>query len=548
MMSDVPSPLKNDKDTTTSSQDQQDEDRLYGVEPFVVGLSPSYWAHIPMTIADVLHLVIVNGIPCCCTATTTTISQQWIPVSKCTLVGTLVYANANTNMYVLDDGSGLLDILAWRREPQEGMYALPKLHQEQYPNDNDNDNDTWRVGDTVRVMGRIECLSLGEPSYYYQHQPQPQHHQNDSSSVRISKKRKRSNRQLHQQQQQQQVVAIRKGIFEIHASIMEHLSPNNSTTTTTTPRKNNPNDNPINLEANHWMKSITRLLHSTTTASSATPATTTRSTFTPTPTTSSMNLRLPQQQHVQKQLLVNNATPVIEWLGSKIADDIVHQRHFPSADDTLAEWKVFGVHCTCHNLSYRDALLYCHCQATPELLDPHWRYRDALLQVLLTMEQQQQQQQQQLEQPTMELRFQYRTITQNNDRLHQIAINQIKNILAGTNNDNNNSTTTNVSTLVQQLQVATFRALRKDGILYLLHEKSDTHVLLSKRNVLEPYLRRAQQRNQKIVWNNQRKLPVYLQQVPMARLRYVHRCILQQQQQQQDDDDDDLHHQTTTGG
>lgn len=447
-------------DTTPQQQEQQQQEQLHGAEPFVVGLSPAYWSHIPMTIADVTNLVVVNGIPC--------LHGTWIPVSKCTLVGTLVHAN--NNMYVLDDGTGLVDILAWG-EPREGIYALPKLTKGQQQQQHDhNDKDKWRVSDTVRVMGRIECLSLGEPYYMYGF---PQH-DDDGSSTKNNKKRRLSNNN------NQQSLAIRKGIFEIHANIMEPLSPNNTT--------RNPNDNALNLEANHWMKSL--LLQQTNTPD--TPTTPPTTTTTSTTTSTSM--------HPSQYRLVN-ANPVLDWLGPKIATDVVHQRHFPSADDTRGEWKVFGVHCTCHNLSYKDALLYCHCQATPEPLDPHLVYRDALLKVLLELEQQ----------AGIDLRFQYRTMAQHAG-LNRIASQQV----AATSSPRNNTPPHVVSTLVQQLQVATFRALRKDGILYLLHETSDTHLLVSKHHVLEPYVRRAQGRK----WN---QLPVYLQQVPMARVRYVQR-------------------------
>ena len=42
---------------------------LTGAEHFLVGLTPHYWAHIPMLISDVHHLGLVNGVSCiveCC--------------------------------------------------------------------------------------------------------------------------------------------------------------------------------------------------------------------------------------------------------------------------------------------------------------------------------------------------------------------------------------------------------------------------------------------------------------------------------------------------
>ncbi|CAB9521765.1 expressed unknown protein [Seminavis robusta] len=398
--------------------------KFCGAEVAVVGLSPCYWSHISMHIADIHHLQLVNGIPCLQRCNTQNNQQQCYPVSKCCLVGTIAY-EASSHKFVLDDGTGLVDVIFWGGplHADQGIYALPPLATsttDHHP----STQSLWSVGDRVRVLGRIECMSVSEHC----------HRVNMMETVPVE---------------------LRKGMFEIHASIMEPLvQPNDN---------NNTNNNELNWEANHWIKSI----------QATQPATNT-----------------------DNPIGLRNANDTVTWLGPKIANDVCHRRKFPSADDTLGAWRVFGVHCHC-DVPYKDALLYCHCQATPEPLDPNFQYRDALLQVLLQMEQEHHHRQQQ---ENMDLRFIYRTVA-NHAPLNQVAMQVVSQ-----------------QGSVQQLVVATFRALRKDGILYLLDEKTDTYLLLSTQSVLEPYVTRAKSRR----W---RRVPIYLQQVPSARIQYVKRCL-----------------------
>jgi hypothetical protein len=44
---------------------ETDERAAYtGAESFLVGISPQYWAHVPLSIVDVQNLKLVNGINC----------------------------------------------------------------------------------------------------------------------------------------------------------------------------------------------------------------------------------------------------------------------------------------------------------------------------------------------------------------------------------------------------------------------------------------------------------------------------------------------------
>ena len=96
---------------------------------FIAGISPQYWAHVRMSVIDVLTLELKDGI-------------NWMPsppsegayvspVSKCLLVGYIVYAAERRDgsmVYVLDDGTGLLDCVHWPSDTQD-MYQLPPLEE-----------------------------------------------------------------------------------------------------------------------------------------------------------------------------------------------------------------------------------------------------------------------------------------------------------------------------------------------------------------------------------------------------------------------------------
>lgn len=140
--------------------------------------------------------------------------------------------------------------------------------------------------------------------------------------------------------------------------------------------------------------------------------------------------------------------------------------------------------------------------------DPHFKYRDALLEHLLKLES---------ERPIDELlRIQYRQVVS-----HEISIVALE--LAGALGDG------------KRLLQNGVRALRKDGILFLLCPESDTYLLVSVDRVLKPYLRKVLSREQEGAMERaalKLNRPEYLACVPKARVDLVKRRLLLEQQDQ----------------
>lgn len=172
------------------------------------------------------------------------------------------------------------------------------------------------------------------------------------------------------------------------------------------------------------------------------------------------------------------------------------------AEEGLDEGGYFGNACTCDNVAHKEQLLYCHCHAKPEPLDPSFTFRDALLSLLIQMEQQQQ--------PQSVLRFYYKSIF-TNAQLANLAQEVVS-----------SKVSLSTSFHVHRLFINTFRALREDGVIYLLDVDKDEYMLLSKAQVLEPYLL------QKSKVGNAQYPPKYLCQVPKNRLTHL-TLILRQQ-------------------
>jgi hypothetical protein len=222
-------------------------------------------------------------------------------------------------------------------------------------------------------------------------------------------------------------------------------------------------------------------------------------------------------------------------------------------------------------------LLYCHCIATAEPMDPNYVYRDKLLWELLSMEHHNSHIQQinandqdnyfveegELQLPRREsnrdryypLRFSYQSLLEDKE-LNRIA----KEVISSLNLDPTSDTVSAARTAfttksymatqqqVNQLVRNTVRALRQDGILYLVDPTKDIYMLMSKWNVLGPYIQQSLQCRdhfERTKFHSQR--PDFLQHVPSARLQLVKRMVLQELQQQQsdtargeDDDDSDM--------
>jgi hypothetical protein len=142
---------------------------------------------------------------------------------------------------------------------------------------------------------------------------------------------------------------------------------------------------------------------------------------------------------------------------------------------------------------FKRALLYCHCEATIETLDPIFRYRDALLNKLLDMEDKLQTQSRSEYHSYIEdcidllgcnsnstsllLLFSFESIYKDED-LSSLA----KDIVSSTLVPEANA---------RQLVQNTFRAMANDGLISLFDTDADLYLLLSVERVIEPYLRNS---------------------------------------------------------
>lgn len=143
------------------------------------------------------------------------------------------------------------------------------------------------------------------------------------------------------------------------------------------------------------------------------------------------------------------------------------------------EWflmKYYGRECNCE-MDYKDQLLYCHCLATKETLDPDFIFRDAVLTRLLELEaligREAFSQGCEFEKGVQgKLEFHFATIY-HDEQLQNIA----KDVVAKTSHPTLNQ---------RRLFTLTFKHLRKDGLLYLENHDDDIYLLISKDRVLMP--------------------------------------------------------------
>ena len=141
---------------------------------------------------------------------------------------------------------------------------------------------------------------------------------------------------------------------------------------------------------------------------------------------------------------------------------------------------------------FREALFYCHCEATLEALDPSLRYRDAVLNTLLDMESCLQQlsvstSHQSATEDCMDLYdadaglppllFTFESIYKD-ESLASIA----SEIVSSTDHPEANA---------QRLVRKTFAALVNDGILSLYDTAKDLYLFVSQTRVIEPFLRKS---------------------------------------------------------
>jgi hypothetical protein len=503
--------------TTTTTDDDDDvavavtspcdrrlmqENEFSGVEAFLVGISPIYWAHIPMSILDLHKLQRINGIQCMVLPLQESNhnrnhndSNALVAVSKCSLVGmvVLVEQRPGSILFVLDDGTALIDCLLWM---DKDIFELPSLTGEITSSSVRLQDDCCpHVGQMVRVLGRIECVSVQNVAVA-------------AAAVGAHATRGTTAIGRHHGEATIQQHCIR----EIHVTLVEPI-----------PVMSQAQPHSLNAESLHWLECSRRFGSST-----------------------------------ESTMPMMNANYILQhYLGPDIAAQVYRRESLPSTHDKMASWKLFGVACRCRSeaLPYKDELLYCHCQATGLIgnssnsnnsnddddNDSGFVYRDALLNRLLELQAQHQQQELHLsgndgnidtdnvkqQQP---LQFQYKAVATDS---------QLMAVLDNSMKMKTSSTTTASSLTLQQQQQQqqqkqhrrsriiqkTFAALRKDGILALLCVEADVYLLISRTFVLEPYIRITQQQQQNSSSSIGRGLPDCLSNVPKARLEFVRRTM-----------------------
>jgi hypothetical protein len=496
---------------------------ISSIDSFVVGLAPTFWAHVPLLIEHVQsHLHVIDGIQCFILnekhldemdgfslfstqllASSFPEVQKIIPTSKCHLVGTIVYAERKANgcnIYILDDGTGLIDILHYS---DGDLYSLPSLSGHQ---DNNMGCNILEPGDLVRIFGRIQCkvvkLSPGLNTV-------------TTGSTAHGHKMK-------------QFIPASSVTREIHASVIIPLA-------TASINHSRARPSCIDEECEHWMNCIKFL-----------------------------RTRSMENGSIASDLpLLNNAMDVLPLLGSDLVNQIIERNSVCSSlaihntfDDVTQAWRLFGTQCQCTNIALKRDLLYCHCTAIRQenpTVDPNFVYRDALLTKLLEDEAEFASNlprpksvndiwndiinEVEDDQSCYHFHFQYSAIAAN-DKLNRIASEEISKMSSNnvsTSNESGNDGNINksnpiVCTNVQELIRGTVRALRKDGILHLINADTDTYLLVSRTGVLEPYVRTklalqklsTERRTQ--YYEGSSRFP-YIKSVPRSRLEFVRRCL-----------------------
>ena len=202
---------------------------------------------------------------------------------------------------------------------------------------------------------------------------------------------------------------------------------------------------------------------------------------------------------------IRNGADVLNILGNDLLSKMTHTEAIDVDEEDNGAWRVFGPDCTCR-LPHKDELLYCHCLASFEALDPHQVFRDALLKHLIDM---------MGENPTSSpFRFHYGSLI-SIDHLNDIATKTVPE-------------TPNTAVNVHRIFANTFKALRNDGIVYLDDQDNDIYLLISKSTALIPYLSPLINKESSALERSMRRSnpPPFIKKVPASRLRFVTKYLL----------------------
>ena len=386
----------------------------------LLGLSPYYWTYIPLLNRDILSSVqLINGVDCYVTCSssstlstlsrpsprehlsteaseamkssstsfqpqlsptrkrkrldneTTTISNKktmtieptTIPVSKCELMGRIVNIERRSNgaiFYLLDDGTGLVDCLAWEDDHDNAVsssistsYSLDSICIPRQNNSYSNPRYSKKIGlgDLVRIRGKIRCIhpisnddNKSSSSSYCTPKNKTFHKKHDNADARSS--------------DDDGDVGCDNAIAtsytrEIHISSIEKINQHHD----------------LDSEAVHWLRCIEfqKKIHGS----------------------------YKEGNSIPDKLLIQNricsGIEILDILGPKFKSYIREKDKLQNnhADEPNAPILPQSS-CPCgEGLVYKSSLLYCHCTATKEALDPDFVFRDALLYHLLQLEEKQ---------------------------------------------------------------------------------------------------------------------------------------------------------------
>lgn len=474
-----------EKNHLNDTLDDDDDDGLLftegldTTESFLVGISPSFWAHVPLAIVQIhqqLHRTESDGIFYLTTPlqnidnknNSRSLKKRMIPISKCRILGVIVCLERKSNgsiQFVLDDGTGLIDVLYyWDEDEEDAMYGtftgLPTLTGNPR---NHNKNHCLRLGEFVQVYGKIQNAGENSTTSIFT--------RNDSRKETLNPRYR-----------------------EIHATLVQPMQVSRRATVQQQ-QQQQYNHQCLDAESHYWLDCI----------------------------------------RTQQKLFTS--LDVLKILGPQITQQVANRENLPSSTgdhhDSLGLWRLFGTRCRCHETigDLQQHLLYCHCIATLEPIDSQLQYRDALLRKLLDMERS-------IRSPDNKnessdgslpiLQFQYSEIL-NDPALQSFAAAVISKGRSDTNNNRNpNSSSTTTNGQISHLLRRTFRALRKDGIVYLEDEHQDVYWLISRKRVLEPYVAQLLECRGNTIAMQQfyGEKPKFIDQIPPTRLQIVRRGML----------------------
>ena len=483
-----------------------DDVTISDVDYRVIGLSPQYWANTPLLVGDVLGLLLINGIDCLVSPPPDVddvvsddaddaedhhdvprkkkkrspkdedANSSWniLPLSRVLLRGiatTVERRPHGCTLIVLDDGTGLVDCRLWDNSDagNTSAYNLPALLPEHEP-PNKREQCRFAVGDSLEVMGKIKVMTAGHIA------------NNDNQCSILSDRNSAATIPP---------LEVRYGcIREIHATSICVI-----------------NDGPTKM-ANQWNGEICHWLKC---------------------------MKFNEQcksMNDGRQIVIRNGKNILPLLGEAIVSSILNNNGgngSTGGSSNFDKRNVIDRECCQTSRRFRNAFYYCHCEATLEVLDPTFRFRDALLNRLLDMESQLQHSSDSCFPSTTEdcmdlfgvpsdtdtppLLFAFESIFKDKELL-VIA----SEIVAVTNLPEVNT---------QRLMRKVFMSLTNDGILSLFDVDEDVYVLLTCARVIEPYLRRSMD-NFGTGGDTQLPPPFFIRNIPKKRIEAIKTSIQQQ--------------------